>query len=651
MNDVIASYSLLAKLLDDGTNIYDFVYLPLCKRAISKFVSSQTAVNGKVNGTATQVADVIKTEYCIDIPVIITKQLIIAVSKKLSNKEKKEFKFVFDNKSSEFSCDKFIFDTLEDRFETQKRNSCKLQLEFEKFAKDENVADDLPTLNDFIRKKQVALRSFFGKQKQMISESDMEQSYLIHAKFIKHIERNEDMLFKELQKAYIGSLIATYLEMEIKVDRHSANKTVYYLDTNLILSAIDLQRKEWTRPVKDLLSLIKKTSGIASMLSVTNSECSHILANAVRCWNNTSPTSMINEAAITRNKPKSEIANLCVGLREFVQKELGIQYQEISVSDSERFSESPDVEELKKYRWNKNSAAPDVIAYLYVRKNRGEKVQNATKAKYWFVTTNIDLCAFNHAHSLLDSTDEIISLEELTSMLFLQDPRSNAEEVSRIGLNNLIAQTIAEESIDKDLINDLSERLQHNKEKTKFDYELLISYLSQESSRQLKHLLDEPNDDKFVESAHTLALKRQVAQENREKENDLAIRQAKEQITAVAKENEELRKTTNRITQSNDKLKNQISNERIVSLCIISFMIAVISVLSELLFSNHKYPIYSLIFIALSSLILMIRYRNSLIVKWIYGVVMLISGISSILSFWGWDKVVNFLYDLFNATK
>lgn len=651
MNDVIASYSLLAKLLDDGTNIYDFVYVPLCKRAISKFVTSQTPEKGKVSGSAEKIADIIESEYCIDIPVLITKQLLVAVGKKLSNKEKKEFNFVLDYKTGYFTCDKFVFDTLEERFETQKRNSVKLQIEFEKFARADGNEESIPTLNEFIRKKQVALRSFFGKQKQMISESDLEQSFLVHAKFIKHIEKCEDTLFKELKKVYIGSLIATYLEMDMKVDRHSANKTVYYLDTNVILSALDLQRKEWTRPVRDLLALIKKTSGTASMLSVTNSECSNILSNAARRWNNSSPTSMINEAAIKRNKSKSDVASLSIGLRDYIQKELGIQYQEISAVDTTRFSENSDVEELKKYRWNKNSAAPDVIAYLYVRKNRGEKIQNPTKAKYWFVTTNVDLCAFNYAHKQIDSINEIISLDELTSMLFLQNPRSNADEVARIGLNNLIAQTIAEESIDKDLINDLSERLQQNKEKTEGDYERLITYLSQESSRQLKHLLDEPNDDAFVESAHALAIKCQLAQEKKEQENELAIKNANDTIEAKDKENQNLQAQTQAIAITNGKLKSQITKERWISLSVISFLIAIILILVEIHFSGYKYPRYSLVLIFVSSIGLMIKYKDSIIVKWIYGIIMIVSAVSSILSFFGWEKIFKAIDEFFNATK
>lgn len=95
MNDnVLTSYSFLAALSENETDIYKTVYLPLFKRAISSYAAKKSSkVSNSIQGTDIDIQSIILEEYGIEVPILIVRKLIKAVGTSLSKKERNIFKF------------------------------------------------------------------------------------------------------------------------------------------------------------------------------------------------------------------------------------------------------------------------------------------------------------------------------------------------------------------------------------------------------------------------------------------------------------------------------------------------------------------------------------------------------------------------------
>lgn len=71
----------------------------------------------------------------------------------------------------------------------------------------------------------------------------------------------DDELFQIAEQLYLGTIVAGFLESGINVETNFASNEVYYIDTPLILRALDLQKEEETKPALELLDLIRNTGG------------------------------------------------------------------------------------------------------------------------------------------------------------------------------------------------------------------------------------------------------------------------------------------------------------------------------------------------------------------------------------------------------
>ena len=92
----------------------------------------------------------------------------------------------------------------------------------------------------------------------------------------------------------------------------------YYLDTPLILRALDLQKEEETRPALELLNLIRSTGGTIKVLSITLNELSDVISNAVDSYNNKQPITTINDACLRLGKNKAWLINIGAKIGDYV---------------------------------------------------------------------------------------------------------------------------------------------------------------------------------------------------------------------------------------------------------------------------------------------------------------------------------------------
>jgi hypothetical protein len=397
--NLLTAYSFLSSLTENETDIYKMVYLPLCKRAISLYAKKHTG------GKDVDIQQVIEQEYGISVPVLIVRKLLKSITSDLSKRERGAFKFeVFENGET-FQFQTFKFDKVEETYEREKRKAGALQIAFEDFIKTENeTTDGIPGFACFIDKNKQKLSSFFAGKVKELDNQNTDVSFMPHIDFLLHIEKNYHELYKTAEQIFLGSIIASYLEADINLDVKIDNGIAYYLDTKIVLEALDLQKYEDTQPTLELLKLIKETGGRIRMLDITIEEIRTVIQTAINNYNKDCPTTTVNEACLRIGKNKTWLININGNLENFLSETLKVDIDKVPETAIKKHSDTEDVKLLKETGYKKGAVAHDVIAYLYVREKRaGINPTFIQKATYWFITANKTLANFNMSRKLNDN--------------------------------------------------------------------------------------------------------------------------------------------------------------------------------------------------------------------------------------------------------
>lgn len=562
--NLLSSYSFLASLNENGTDLYKAVYIPMCKRAISLYAKEHST------GTDEQIQEVIKKNFSIDIPLLVTRKLIHKVSDDLSRRDKGKFDFKIFEDGKSFQFKSFAFNEIEECYEREKRNANALQLAFETFLKEKETSiNETPTFSSFILRYKNRLSSFLSGKTISLEGVVEEESYMVHARFLQFIEKNNDELYKVVKRVFVGSLIASYLESEMDVSAKSENKINYYLDSKVVLEALDLQREESTKPTQELLKLIKSTGGNIRVLDVTVAEIHSIIDAAIQRFNKDTPTTTINEACVRNEenkKNKTWLLKLNGNLENILSEQLQADISKVPETEIKKYSESDDVKQLKKIWFRKNAAEHDVIAYLYVRERRKQDTNKKLyqKASSWFVSENSRLLNFNIERKLNGNANEVILPQELTSLLFLQNPQKYSPQISNIGLNELISQTLTDEYPSRDIINEFDTAIQENVDVTDAEYEYIASEISQYSTIQLQKLVEQSvsNPENFKSSIHSIIAntkkKKSAEEEKRRKQREIDEQEKKD----LRLNNQELIQKMAAISQQLSDLKTTVEDEK-----------------------------------------------------------------------------------------
>ena len=94
----------MAALTENQNDLYNQVYIPICKRTLSLY-----SLQDRTHGGVSDIKELIAEEYGIDVPSFVVKKLINATFKSLSNRSRKKYKFnVFQNGET-FEIEKYAF--------------------------------------------------------------------------------------------------------------------------------------------------------------------------------------------------------------------------------------------------------------------------------------------------------------------------------------------------------------------------------------------------------------------------------------------------------------------------------------------------------------------------------------------------------------
>lgn len=481
----IVTYSFMSALLSGGGDIYTFVYLPLAKRAVNA-----EATGGKKSINVDDLIYSMNQLYGLNIPSVIAQKLLKMIYKESSRKQKSDFSLAFDEKESVLSFERYAYNEKEKIYEKERRNTNKLQDEFQRFMSSENPdITDYPSFSEFIDKNKQSLSAFFSGKKTSEIEH-LEKSYLPHAQYLQAIERCDHTLYETAKSVYLGTLMATFLEDAIDLNVKVLNRTRYFLDTQLILEAFDLQEDGRMKPVQELLKLIRQSGGIVSILDVTLDEIRNILKTSIERFE-TNGIDLVVDACKRRGKTISWLTSFTSKIEERLKNDLQIDIVPCSKAEVHEFLNTDEYKKLS-HRWMKgNRAKHDAIAFLYVRKRRSIGVSSIQKVGYWFVTANEDLYSFNSEERPDFGFPEIATPAFLTGILFLSNPSKSVNSVSHLMLSEAIAQVMAVETPSIDIINEFEQAVSELGIVSPDEYMLLRDALCQKSSKVLRAFLND----------------------------------------------------------------------------------------------------------------------------------------------------------------
>lgn len=460
--------------------------------------------------------------------------------------------------------------------------------------------EQIPSFAEFINVNKNKITSFFSGKK-IGEKRDVDKSFIQHVNYLEYIEANHHHLYNIAENLYLGSLVASLLEVEVDFSAKFPQGETYYLDTQIILKALDLQGEADSTPIIEILDLIKSVGGKLKVFDITLEEINFILSTAINNYNPQYPTTSINEACIRRNKNKAWLITLQGKIEKELEDKLKIIKEEIPLKKIEEYKKTKDLSDLKGLRFKEANAVHDVSAYLFVREKRGGTIRVHQNANSWFLTANNDLLFFNLEKINPGCVPEITLPDTLACLLWLKNPLNLVKKVKKIGLSELIALTIRDEIASKELINEFDKNLKTIDDISKDDYEILLSSVAYQSAKnigKLNQLIYEGKRDEFNVEAHKLVDKernRRAAQqqviknqqdknEKIESENTDLSNKINELEHQFAKSEQANKNTTTQLEELAAKLDKQEKHVKRLLIWLVVFCIALI--IGLLLYQN-----------------------------------------------------------------
>jgi predicted nucleic acid-binding protein/organic radical activating enzyme len=543
-SNILISYAFLASISENKSDLFKEVYTPLIKRALCYYAQDRDY------GTAEDLQKEIWNSYSLAVPLMVLKQVLRYINEELSKKEKQEYGLTLYENGQYFNISRFPFKDLEEQYIKSKRDVNFLEQSFNNYIEKRGFNNIKNGFSGFIEKNKNKLTSFFGN-KPYLNQEDFDSTFFPHVEFLQNIDKNNNELFETAKNIFLGSIVATYLESEVNLNTKFDNKVVYYLDTQIILEALDLRHESETKPTLELLNMIKESNGIPLVLDITLEELREVLNHAIDSYNKHTAVTTINEACLRKGINKASLITIKEDLENHLYNELGIRYESIPTTKLEKFKKVNDIKELQNIRFKKSkNAEHDVFAYLYVRDRRGKKLQSPQKAKYWFLSANEPLLKFNQKKLNSNEVPELILPDALASLLWLKNPKKFSGKVADAGFRELIADTVATEYVDKELINEFSSNVDKYTNINEDEYEILQFYIANDSAKKIRSL----NENIY-----------QGEYEKFQKGFDDLLSKAKEYRTKELEEKQELKKGKEEADQYSKKVeKENIDNKEII---------------------------------------------------------------------------------------
>lgn len=470
------TYSLLAHIRNSGNlskGPLD-IFVPIAKKALHFMNSNKSHYKGE---SIMEIHDIIFENYGIDIPIPVLKIILSVIANEIN--ETDEIIFVL-NKDNSFWLKDYVFSDYDEKINEYQSEVNTLQLLFGEFCSANGLdSTENNCIIKFIEKNRYSISKYFAN-----SKTQNGHDYIIEAKFIENF-RNNPAVFNLIKKIYLGSILTCYLDYQPKDIKM---EVILLLDTNFIISLIDLNTPESTHTCNKLLEVCKNIGYNFRVLNDTIDEIQSLINYKAKNYDNAIIVKYVNKEDIynaceRRNLSRTDLDRISDNI-ENTLSELGISIIPYTVSLRNKAKFSSEYKILKNYRNTDKAALHDAEAILYVKEKRIKRIKEFEKVNCWFVNNTVTYDSENEGINPLlnpDKTEyqpEIIKVDDLLNILWLSNPGINTsvenDEMVDIGLTSLIAFTLNEALPKARIIKELDANLQKYKDASITDRDVLM---------------------------------------------------------------------------------------------------------------------------------------------------------------------------------
>lgn len=371
----------------------------------------------------------IEDEFSIKIPINVVEKMVSRLKrKKYIHKENKIIR------RTDVQIDTMDFDQTRDKMLAKQKDVCQAFMDYYNRTFSGNVID-------LIEAKQIVLRYL---KKYTLEDTRYNEDVTLTGtdeyhvgRFIQHISENDKVLFNDIKDIIGGYLIvnAIYLQDEAEQDNTPAlNERIVnmnlYLDTTLLVFALDLVDEKQTQSAMEFINLAKSFGIKLYCFRHNLEEVENILD---RCISNYGAIHMREIQTLDYFITKRRQKVLLQVERSAVDKSLRrIGIEIVDIPEYDKYSDVIDEASLAaalegNLKYNSRLALNndvDSIAAIY-RLRQGNKNGRFETCKHLFVTTNKGLSRYSNEfriHNNILGYRPVISDVEITSMLWLKTP-------------------------------------------------------------------------------------------------------------------------------------------------------------------------------------------------------------------------------------
>ena len=386
--------------MDEGNaNLFDDVIYHVLGYTISSMAEAYT--DKKHEYSTTDVQTEIKKEVGIEIPVSIIRSTLISISKKGGDVS---ITFIGEKKnlfSIGRSWDATRTSYVSDKAQKLEDRKKQLESQYQIYLQNNRYVTEM-TIEDFLRQNMEEALSFMkGKNDTYINGE-----YVHVARFLSYIQRNDPRLYEVVCDIVWGAMIAGLLrdgktKVEQEEVREVPKKTKYFLDTPIVMAALDLSRESNVSQAKDLIRVIKDNGGDILVHQLTYEEIDSILYSVIEAG---APYKLndLAEAYTRRGLGMADIVLIKGSLEKRLEK-MGISILRLDGGELERAKSSCKeslLKQLAKSRGQGDSytyrEVHDICLWQYVSYCAGGS-QDPRKLDAYFITSNQDFILLTKA--------------------------------------------------------------------------------------------------------------------------------------------------------------------------------------------------------------------------------------------------------------
>lgn len=479
------TYSLLAHINSSQTlsgGPLD-IFTPLVKKALHVFLCEK---GNKGAESIIELSEVILELYGINMPTSVLTTVLKKIAQELNERE--ERLTIYSDNS--FYIKQFSFEDYDEEISRCHDSYKQLENKYHSFCNLFGYSDSpYSSVVELIEKNKASVSRYLTHETEDVPPSDV-----IAAEFINYC-KNDQTSFDQLRNLYLGSMLTCYLGY----NPSEANMSVtLLLDTNFVVSILDLNTSESTKTCRMLLDVCRNLGYSFCVMSDTIDEIKALF---------TAKASSFESNFLTKAIYKEDILNACSRRKlnaadllrisdnlESTIVSFGISIIKELSKQRNKAKYSKEYEQFRVIRRSQSAALHDALAIQYVKDFRGGKrIKKFEDVNCWFVNNTISHYEDEkHRDSLVFLSDnsyqpEFIKADDLLSIIWLSSPGIDVERansIAEIGLTSLAAYTISQSLPRKRVIRELEENIEKYSKEELTDRDIIL-LSSRIASRQI----------------------------------------------------------------------------------------------------------------------------------------------------------------------